>query len=84
MGELTNAALVFGVLTLIFLPLERLFPAHRQRVVRREWFTDLLFFLGQHLLWTAPVVAALSARMMWLSRGANSPRPLRRSPLSTM
>ena len=43
----------------IFLPLEIAFPAHRQRVIRREWFTDLLFFAGQYLLWTTPVVLVL-------------------------
>ena len=36
----------FVILFLVFLPLERLFPGHRQRIVRKEWFTDLLFFTG--------------------------------------
>lgn len=56
---LVDSLIAFAVLLGIFLPLERLFPAHRQRVVRKEWGTDLLFFLGQFLLWTAPVVAVL-------------------------
>ncbi|MCB9915874.1 MAG: sterol desaturase family protein [Planctomycetes bacterium] len=55
-----GTAATFGVLLLVFLPLERLFPAHRQRVLRREWGTDLLFFLGQALLFTVPVVAVLT------------------------
>lgn len=59
MDAVRDTALAFGLLLLIFLPLERLFPAHEQRVVRREWGTDLLFFLGQFLLWTTPVVAVL-------------------------
>lgn len=57
--SLTDTALSFALLFAVFLPLERLFPAQRQRVFRAEWGTDLLFFLGQYLLWTAPVVAAL-------------------------
>ncbi|NNF07753.1 MAG: sterol desaturase family protein, partial [Candidatus Eisenbacteria bacterium] len=52
-------ALAFGVLLLIFLPLERAFPAHRQSIFRKEWGTDLLFFAGQYLLWTVPVVSIL-------------------------
>ena len=56
-----NAVAFLAVLAAIFVPLERLFPAHRQRVRRAEWGTDLLFFLGQQLLWTAPVVAVLVA-----------------------
>lgn len=55
LGPLLSLALLFA----IFLPLERLFAAHRQGVFRKEWGTDLLFFLGQYLLWTAPVVAVL-------------------------
>jgi len=49
----------FALLALVFVPLERLFAAHRTPWLRREFGTDLLFFLGQYLLWTAPVVAAL-------------------------
>ena len=60
MGSLTHTLLTFGVLMVVFLPLERLFPAHRQRVIRREWGTDVLFFLGQFLVWTTPVVAVLT------------------------
>jgi sterol desaturase/sphingolipid hydroxylase (fatty acid hydroxylase superfamily) len=50
----------FALLTAAFLPLERLFPAHPQRVFRAEWGVDVLFFLGQYLLWTAPVVFVLA------------------------
>jgi len=48
------------ILLAIFLPLEKLFAVHRQSTFRREWKTDLLFFLGQYLLWTTPVVAVLA------------------------
>jgi len=54
-----DTLIAFAVLLVVFAPLEKLFPAQRQRVVRDEWFTDLCFFLGQYLLWTAPVVAVL-------------------------
>lgn len=57
---LFELAVSLGTLALIFAPLERLFPAHQQGAVRRESGTDLLFFLGQFLLWTAPVVAAIT------------------------
>lgn len=49
----------FALLLAVFLPLERLFPGNRERLLRPELGTDLLFFLGQYLLWTAPVVAVL-------------------------
>lgn len=59
MDHLLDPLLGFAILLAIFLPLEKLFPAHRQRVIRPEWGTDLLFFLGQFLVWTTPVVAVL-------------------------
>lgn len=55
----SDAALAFVLLAAVFVPLERLFPAERVRFFRAEWWTDLGFFLGQYLLWTAPVVAVL-------------------------
>ena len=53
-----------GILLAIFLPLEVLFRGNRPvkdegRRLRRELGTDLLFALGQYLLWTTPVVAVL-------------------------
>lgn len=59
MTDLQSVLFSFAILFVVFLPLERLFPAQRQRVFRKEWGTDLLFFLGQYLVWTAPVVAGL-------------------------
>jgi len=58
-AELSSFLTSFAILLVIFLPLERVFPAHRQPVLRREWGTDLLFFLGQYFLWTGPVVIVL-------------------------
>lgn len=62
---LVGTALSFALLFAVFTPLERLMPGHRSPLLRREWGTDLLFFLGQYLLWNAPVVAAL----VWLHAG---------------
>jgi len=59
MQQLADTLTAFLLLLAVFLPLERLFPANRDRVFRAEWGTDLLFFLGQYLLWTAPIVAVL-------------------------
>lgn len=61
MQPLLETLTSFLLLVVVFLPLERLFPGNRQRLLRAEWGTDLLFFLGQYLLWTAPVVAVLVA-----------------------
>ena len=57
---LLNCLLFFGVLTLIFAPLEILFRARPQGLLRKESATDLFFFFGQAFLWTAPVTAALA------------------------
>ena len=53
-----------GILLAIFLPLELLFQARKPpkakgKLFRREFGTDLMFALGQYLLWTTPVVAVL-------------------------
>lgn len=56
--------LSFGLLALMFGPLERAFPARRgQRVLRPAWGTDLLFFAGQSLLWSGLILLALQ----WLA-----------------
>ncbi len=52
--------LSFGILLLVFFPLERLHQANQQAVLRPKLGTDFAFFLGQYLLWAAPVVAALT------------------------
>ncbi|MFG0317288.1 MAG: sterol desaturase family protein [Planctomycetota bacterium JB042] len=66
MSALAGAATSFALLLVVFLPLEALFPARRQRTLRPEWTTDLLFFLGQSLLFTAPVVAVLVGVDTWI------------------
>lgn len=49
------------LLALIFVPLERVFPAQRkQKTFRGGWLLDLCFFAGQYLLWGALVVWVLN------------------------
>lgn len=69
--DVRSSVLAFAILFAIFVPLEWLFRAHRHGAWRKEFGTDLLFFFGQHLLWTAPVVAAL----VWI-HGQTSLLPL--------
>ncbi len=68
---LQNLALASGLsllfLCLLFVPLEKAFPAKRgQRVFRPDWFTDLCFFLGQYLLWSGVVFSVLFVFRGWL------------------
>ena len=50
----------------IFLPLEIFFRSKQQKVFRREWGTDLLFFSGQFFLFNALSVACLVTIAGWL------------------
>ncbi|MDF1702155.1 MAG: sterol desaturase family protein [Planctomycetota bacterium] len=64
MDVVWSTLISLGILLLIFLPLELLFPGNRRgpgepRGLRKEYGTDLLFALGQYVLWTAPVVFVL-------------------------
>jgi sterol desaturase/sphingolipid hydroxylase (fatty acid hydroxylase superfamily) len=60
--ELAATSLLW--LAAMFYPLEWAFPAWRgQKRWRPGWLADLAFFLGQHLLFSALVVSAIS----WLS-----------------
>lgn len=43
----------------LFLPLEKLFSATPQKIFRKEYATDLLFYFGQALVWSIPVVFLL-------------------------
>ncbi|MCW5765553.1 MAG: sterol desaturase family protein [Phycisphaeraceae bacterium] len=64
---LYSAGISFAFLVAVFWPMERAFPARQgQRFFRPEWFTDLLFFLGQYLLWGGLVLAGLTAVSHWL------------------
>ena len=46
-------------LVVAFVPLERAFPARRQAILRREWWIDLAFLVGQYLLWNGISIALL-------------------------
>lgn len=54
----------FAVLAIIFVPLERVFPARPQKMVRAEAGIDVVFFLGQYFAWSAAAIAFLS----WVHR----------------
>jgi len=61
MDALATAALSLVALVLVFVPLERAFPARRgQPFLRPEFATDLAFFLGQALLWAGLAVGFLA------------------------
>ena len=54
----TGISLVF--LSLVFIPMEKVFPAKaRQKVFRPHWLLDFCFFLGQYLLWNGLVLWVL-------------------------
>ncbi len=61
MTELGRALLSLGLLAAVFIPLERLFPARVQRFVRQGFVTDLGFFFGQALLFSAAWLAVLAS-----------------------
>src|SRR6266446_7853901 len=63
---IAGAALSFFFLAAVFWPLEKLFPARSQRIMRPNWWTDLAFFLGQYLLWSACVLGLLHLFRGWL------------------
>jgi len=64
--EATGLSLLF--LLLVFLPMEKVFPAKAgQKLFRPSWTLDLCFFLGQYVLWNSLVILALSYLNFWLS-----------------
>lgn len=47
-------------LALVFIPMEKVFPAKpQQKILRKHWLLDLCYFLGQYLLWSGLVIWAL-------------------------
>ena len=55
----TGASLFF--LALLFIPLEKSFPAKKdQKIFRKGWLLDLCYFLGQYLLWSGVVLWVLN------------------------
>ena len=64
--SLLGAGLSFLFLAVLFWPLERVFPAKPQRLLRPNWWTDLAFFLGQYLVWGGGVLVLLHVFRGWL------------------
>lgn len=61
----TGASFLF--LALVFIPMEKVFPAKKeQKVFRRHWILDFCYFLGQYLLWNGLVLWILSHFSFWL------------------
>jgi len=55
----TGISLLF--LIIVFVPMEKVFPAkENQKLFRPNWLLDLAFFLGQYLLWSSLVLGVLS------------------------
>jgi sterol desaturase/sphingolipid hydroxylase (fatty acid hydroxylase superfamily) len=66
------AGISFVFLSLLFIPMEKAFPAKAgQKIFRRQWKLDLCFFFGQYLLWNSLVLLALS----YLSHYVNGVMP---------
>ena len=61
----TGASLVF--LSLVFIPMEKVFPAKKtQKIFRKNWIVDLCYFFGQYLLWNSMVLWVLNYFNFWL------------------
>ena len=54
------AAASLAFLVVMFVPLERAFQAKEQPFLRKGFVTDLLFFFGQYMLFTAAAVGVIS------------------------
>ncbi len=55
--SLIAAGISFLFLVLLFVPMEKVFPAKKgQKIFRAHWFVDFSFFLGQYLLWSGVVL----------------------------
>ena len=66
---LLSTALSLVALAVLFRPLEAAFPARPgQRMLRPGWATDLCFFLGQYLLFSALVLALLAPFGAWIGQ----------------
>lgn len=57
---------------LVFIPMERVFPAKtNQPILRPAVLTDLFYFFGQYLIWNSLVTAALYQLYIWLQAHVN-------------
>ena len=69
MGMLEAAGISICFLILVFVPMEKVFPAkYRQQFFRPSWMLDTCFFLGQYLLWSGLVLWTLSYFSFWLHK----------------
>ncbi|MEO0626037.1 MAG: sterol desaturase family protein, partial [Bacteroidota bacterium] len=60
-STLIAACLSFAFLMIVFVPMERVFPAKMgQKFFRPGWVLDFCFFLGQYLFWSSLVLWLLN------------------------
>ncbi|MDC3954993.1 sterol desaturase family protein [Polyangium jinanense] len=64
-----------AVLVVMFVPLERVFPARHQRIFRPAVGLDLCFFFGQYLVWNALAIFIARTASTWI--GGYLPEGLR-------
>lgn len=65
---LTGTGLSLLFLGIVFIPMEKAFPAKKQqKIFRPDWILDLCFFLGQYFLWGGLVIWALSYFNVYLA-----------------
>jgi sterol desaturase/sphingolipid hydroxylase (fatty acid hydroxylase superfamily) len=63
----TGASLLF--LALVFIPMEKAFPAHpNQKIFRPKWILDLCYFIGQYLFWSSLVLKILNYFGFWFDK----------------
>ncbi|MEM7180359.1 MAG: sterol desaturase family protein [Spirochaetota bacterium] len=60
LDNVLQASLFFLAMAAVFIPLERAYLAREKAIFRREWWTDVLFFFGQSLLWNAFTLFSLN------------------------
>lgn len=70
--EFLNTLIATGIsllfLLIVFVPMEKVFPAKAKQIILRPgWRLDLLFFLGQYLLWSALVLWILNHFSFYLA-----------------
>jgi sterol desaturase/sphingolipid hydroxylase (fatty acid hydroxylase superfamily) len=67
LNTLLATIISLAFLALLFIPMERMFPAKAgQKIFRKHWLLDLCYFLGQYLLWNGLVLWALNYFDQWL------------------
>lgn len=60
-SNIETTCISFFFLVLVFVPMERVFPAKsEQKFFRPQWVLDFCFFLGQYLFWSALVLSVLN------------------------